>query len=85
MKNALVLKQNSNGANFFENADGNVLSSGFETNVKLSYNDFKFYFNYAFINIELQYDNINNQKPLTPKNNARHPPALNGLRQRSKK
>ena len=71
LKNALVLKERSNpGDYYFENADGNILSSGFETNLKLSYSDIKFYFNYAFINAELKYDNINNQKPLTPKNNV---------------
>ena len=71
LKNALVLRKNIEQNNFFyENADGNILSSGFETNVKLTYADFKFYFNYAFINTELKYDNINNQNPLTPKHNA---------------
>lgn len=70
LKNALVLKETSNsGSYYFENADGNIISSGFETNLKLSYSDIKFYFNYAFVNAELKYDNINNQKPLTPKHN----------------
>lgn len=71
LKNALVLKEKSiPGDYFFENADGNILSSGFETNLKLSYSDLKFYFNYAFINARLKYDNLNNQKPLTPKHNV---------------
>ncbi|WP_303922221.1 TonB-dependent receptor [Draconibacterium sediminis] len=70
LKDALVLRENQpDNTYFFENADGNILSSGFETNGKLSYADFKLYFNYAFINTKLQYDNINNQKPLTPKHN----------------
>jgi len=70
LKNALVLREDqSDNTYFFENADGNILSSGFETNAKLAYADFKLYFNYAFINTELRYDNINNQKPLTPKHN----------------
>jgi len=68
---ALVLRQN-NGLDefYYENADGSVLSSGFETNLKFTYSNYKLFFNYAFVNAELQYDNINNQKPLTPKNNA---------------
>ena len=71
LKNALVLRENNTMDGFFyESADGNILSSGFETNVKLTYADFKLYINYAFIRTELQYDNINNQKPLTPKHNA---------------
>jgi iron complex outermembrane receptor protein len=71
LKNSLVLRENSTEDGFFfENADGNVLSSGFETNIKLTYDDFKLFVNYAFINTEIQYDNINNQKPLTPRHSA---------------
>ncbi len=55
---------------FYENADGDLLSTGFETNAKFTYGDFKFYVNYAFTNTQLLYDNINNQKALTPKHNA---------------
>ena len=70
LKNALVLREgNTSGPAYFESADGNILSSGFETNAKLSYIDFKLYINYAFINTKLKYDNINRQKPLTPKHN----------------
>ena len=71
LKNSLVLRENSNtNLTYFESADGNMLSSGFETNIKLTYDDLSLYLNYAYINTELQYDNINNQKPLTPKHNA---------------
>jgi len=71
LKNALVLREDeTTNMAYFESADGNILSSGFETNIKLTYDDFKLYLNYAYINTELQYDNINNQKPLTPKHNA---------------
>jgi len=71
LKNSLVLREDGNtNLNYFESADGNVLSSGFETNIKLTYDDFSLYLNYTYINTELQYDNINNQKPLTPKHNA---------------
>ena len=71
LKDALVLREfETSGGYYFENANGNVLSSGFETNVKFTYRDFKFFANYAFINTDLQYDNINKQKPLTPKHNA---------------
>ncbi len=71
LRNALVLRESELREIFyFESADGNVQSSGFETNLKLTYGDVKFYANYAFVNTELQYDNINNQKPLTPRHNA---------------
>jgi iron complex outermembrane receptor protein len=71
LKNALVLRSNGlNNGYFYENADGDILSSGFETNVKFSYLDIMLYINYAFILTQLKYDNINHQKPLTPKHNA---------------
>lgn len=70
LKNALVLRENEIQRNyFFENADGDLLGSGFETNVKLTYSDFKLYANYAFFDTQLHYNNINKQKPLTPKHN----------------
>ncbi len=70
LKNALVLKENDlHNGYFFENADGKIVSSGFETNMKFTWSDFKLYMNYAFVNADLKYDNINKQKPLTPKHN----------------
>lgn len=70
LQNSLVLREDMlSGRYFFENADGNILSSGFETNARLTYSDFKLYMNYAFVNTLLKYDNINKQKPLTPKHN----------------
>ncbi|MCU4158191.1 TonB-dependent receptor [Carboxylicivirga sp. A043] len=71
LKSALVLREDeATNLAYYESADGNILSSGFETNIKLTYDEFKLYLNYALVNAELQYDNINNQKPLTPKHNA---------------
>ena len=71
LKDALVLRESNLADGYhFESADGDILSSGFETNIKLTYGNVKLFGNYAFIHTELQYDNINNQKPLTPKHNA---------------
>jgi iron complex outermembrane receptor protein len=71
LKDALVLRDDAiDNLYYFESADGGILSSGFETNMKLTYGDVKLYFNYAFVNTELKYDNIYDQKPLTPKHNA---------------
>ena len=71
LKDALVLREDAiDDLYYFESADGNILSSGFETNIKFTYSDIKLYLNYAFVNTELRYDNINDQKPLTPKHNA---------------
>ncbi|WP_163716821.1 TonB-dependent receptor [Mangrovibacterium lignilyticum] len=70
LKDALVLRDGTNNDSYFENADGNILSSGFETNLKFTYSDFKLFVNYALNNTKLKYDNLNNQKPLTPKHSA---------------
>jgi iron complex outermembrane receptor protein len=71
LKDALVLRETvSQNGFYYESADGDILSSGFETNLKLTYGNVKLFGNYAFIHTELKYDNINNQKPLTPKHNA---------------
>lgn len=66
----LVLQeQGLTGTYSYQNADGSLRSQGLETNLKLTYNDFKLFLNYALIDTELGYDNINNQKPLTAKHN----------------
>jgi outer membrane receptor for ferrienterochelin and colicins len=71
LNDALVLKENGPQEGYhFESADGNIISSGFETNMKLTLGYIKLYANYAYVHTELKYDNINNQKPLTPKHNA---------------
>lgn len=53
----------------FENANDHTRSQGLETNLKLTYNDFKLFFNYALIDTEEKFDNRNDQKPLTAKHN----------------
>ena len=71
ISDALVLRDEiSTGSYWLENAIGTVDSRGFESNVKLTYGDIKLFFQYAFIDVLLNYDNINNQKPLTPRHNA---------------
>lgn len=65
--NALILSKDSN-IYFFINAEKPVDTRGFETNLKISYDDFSLYINYSFIDARLRYNN-NQLKPLTPKNN----------------
>jgi len=69
LNDALVFRVNNLGQFFYENADGPVTSQGIETNIKLGFRDFKLFANYALINTRLKYDNLNEQKPLTPKHN----------------
>ena len=54
----------------FVNADGNTNSKGLETNVKFSFRNFKLYLQYAFIDAQLDYNEISRQKPITPRHNA---------------
>ncbi len=71
LNNALILSNDPNSNNFFyENTDGIVDTKGFETNIKLTYKDFKLFLQYAFIDAQLDFDNNKRQKPLTPKHNA---------------
>lgn len=66
----LALRQVPLSTSFrFENADDHMRSQGLETNLKLTYNDFKLFFNYALIDTQEKFDNRNDQKPLTAKHN----------------
>lgn len=69
LDNTLLLRERVSGVLDLENANGAVNSRGFESNMKLTYKDFKLFANYAFVSTQLKYDNINKQKPLTPKHN----------------
>lgn len=66
----VLLRDNfGSGTFFFQNATGPVRTQGMETNLKLTYKDFKFFLNYALIDTELQYSDNPLQKPLTAKHN----------------
>ncbi|MEM6721024.1 MAG: TonB-dependent receptor [Bacteroidota bacterium] len=68
--NGLLLNLNANDFFQYENADGLILTQGAETNIKFSYNHFKWFLNYAFIDARLRYLPGNPQKPLTARHNA---------------
>jgi len=71
LTNSLVLQADSMGGLFnFTNADGAIETKGFETNVKFTLGDFKLYLQYANVDVDLLYNNVNSQKPLTPIHNA---------------
>ena len=70
ISNALLLEASSPTTFSFSNAGDNIQSLGSETNIKLSYKDFRWFINYAYINAKLNYLPDNPQKPLTPKHNA---------------
>ena len=70
LNDAMVFRGDEQTGFFFESADGPVNTQGVETNLKLTYKDFKLFANYALIDTRLKFDNLNQQKPLTPKHNA---------------
>ena len=52
----------------YSNVSGQVQTRGFETNLKLSYYDFKLYSFYTFTDTKRAYSSLNNAIPLTAKN-----------------
>ncbi|GAA4270776.1 TonB-dependent receptor [Aquimarina gracilis] len=70
IKDGLLLNSTINDQFQFENADGEILTKGAETNIKFSYKDFRWFLNYALIDTRLNYLPGNPQKPLTAKHNA---------------
>lgn len=70
IRNGLLLNSIDGDLFQFENASGEILSKGAETNIKFTYKDFRWFLNYAFIDTRLNYLPSNPQKPLTAKHNA---------------
>ncbi|MEM1336896.1 MAG: TonB-dependent receptor [Bacteroidota bacterium] len=70
IRDGLLLNSNTDDFFQFENASGEILSRGAETNIKFTYEDFRWFLNYAFIDTRLNYLPGNPQKPLTAKHNA---------------
>jgi iron complex outermembrane receptor protein/outer membrane receptor for ferrienterochelin and colicins len=67
IEDPLVLLPDTNGAFSFANADRPVRSSGFETNVRASYDIVKLFAGYTFTNAKASYLAGNQFLPLTPK------------------
>lgn len=71
LTSSIMLKPvNGTSRYIYFNADGPVISKGFETNIKGSLKDFELYLQYSYVDVKLLYKNINQQKPLTPKHNV---------------
>ncbi|MEZ4905711.1 MAG: hypothetical protein R2822_30085 [Spirosomataceae bacterium] len=54
----------------FENASGNLTTRGFETNVKVTYDDLKLFGFYSLIDTKRDYFNLNDAIPLTARHRA---------------
>ncbi|WKX76928.1 TonB-dependent receptor [Zobellia laminariae] len=55
IRNGLLLNSLDNGQFQFENATGEILSKGSETNIKFTFRDFRWFLNYALIDARLNY------------------------------
>lgn len=66
----LILVPQQGQAFAFENADDNLLSRGAETNVKLTYDDFKWFLNYSYNRTTLEFLPNSPQNILTPNHKA---------------
>ncbi len=68
IKNPLVLNPVPLTVNYaFENANGNIETKGFETNVKLRFEDVSCYIGYTYIDAQRNFDNNSTVNPLTAK------------------
>jgi len=68
IRNPLVLNPIPFSTNFaFENANGNIETKGFETNIKLRFEDISCYIGYTFIDAKRNFNNISTINPLTAK------------------
>ena len=66
IKNPLVLNPVTANNNFtFDNANGNIESKGFETNVKLRLKDISCYMGYTYIDASRNFNNVSTFNPLT--------------------
>ena len=63
----LILTTTSNGLQFI-NANGHIDTRGLETNVKLTYRDYKLFIGYTYADVNTHYDGVKTWLPLT----ARH-------------
>lgn len=72
LDNPFVLNGDSlaTGVLSFENAVGNISTKGFETNLKIAYDDLKLFAFYTLIDTKRGYFNLNNQIPLTARHRA---------------
>ena len=57
----------TNGNFAFYNANGQLTSRGFETNLKISVDDLSLYLGYTYIDAKREFDNVNLFNPLTAK------------------
>ncbi|WP_128547976.1 TonB-dependent receptor [Larkinella soli] len=70
IRRPLVLTENPDSTWSYVNADGHTDSRGFETNLKLTWHDFRLYTYYTFTDTKRHYGEINRPIPLTARHRA---------------
>ena len=68
LHDVLVLTPTAGGALRFQNANGHIDTRGMETNLKLTYGDFKLFIGYTYANVNNHFNGVEVHAPL----NARH-------------
>lgn len=67
LNNPLMMNQESGGSYRFVNSPGHMDSKGMETNVKLTYEDFKLFVGYSYTDAKIHVGDVQLQNPLTAK------------------
>ena len=67
LDNPLTMEQEANGIYSFTNSPGHMDSKGMETNVKLTYRDFKLFVGYSLTDAKIHVGDLLRQNPLTAK------------------
>ena len=67
ISNPIILTRPAAGNYFFQNANGNIDSKGFETNIKLRLDDISWYIGYTFIDAGRNFNGVSTVNPLTAK------------------
>ncbi|PJE47389.1 MAG: hypothetical protein CUR34_02195 [Sediminibacterium sp.] len=65
--NSPLVLVNSGTSSSFVNANGFISTKGMETNMRLSYNDFKLFIGYTYADVNTHFNNVKNWSPLTSK------------------
>jgi outer membrane receptor for ferrienterochelin and colicins len=64
----LLLVDAGNGNSAFQNANGHMDTKGFETNLKMTWQDFKLFVGYTYADVSTHYNNVRALLPLAARN-----------------
>ncbi len=64
----LILVDAGSGKSIFQNANGHIDTKGFETNLKLTWQDFKLFVGYTYADVTTHYNHVKSLLPLSARN-----------------